>query len=197
MKIKTSLIALIILVASCKQKEEKYEGKRLCEITKKIIDDDQKYRGLIQSLFFEVLDSIKKSNKITDLMYMQLPKKEQLSYGKIAREIANKSSKKHKNKDRDSLMALQILLDNKNTELLIDIIETRGLPNKDNSICKDFPGHIFVHSQKKYHKKIEDLIEIENNKGNMNSGQYKFIKYHLNGRNADGLIKKLRKVEVD
>ena len=82
-------------------------------------------------------------------------------------------------------MKLQIQIDNKNTELLIDIIEKIGYPNKENSTCKEFPGIIFAHSQNKYWPKIRSLIEIEYQNGNMSSNTYEYILWHINGRKGN------------
>ena len=79
-------------------------------------------------------------------------------------------------------MDLQIVIDNKNTELLIDIIKKRGYPNKKNTSCEKFPGTIFVHSQSQYFEEIRTLIEDEYKQKRIEYPEYVFFLHHINGR---------------
>lgn len=181
------ILMLFLFFSSCQKvnQAEKFQNENLCEILIEIWENDQRYRAIIQDPFFKILDSIRDSQEISLEEYAAYPKEQRLEYGRIAREIANQRKIEFTKKDRDSIMQLQIQLDNENTELLIKIIETRGLPNEQNSQCEKFPGHIFVHSQPMYWNKIKEIIDVEKANGNMDSGQYKIIMYHLEGRNLE------------
>ena len=175
-----------ITLSSCFSNQNKYKGDKLCAIIKKMNEDDQKYRDIVANNdhFFAILDSIKESEGISSADYADLPEKTQLEYGKKAREIANKMKKKYSDNYVDSLMLLQRELDNKNTELLIDIVRTRGWPNRTNCNCEEFPAVIFRHSQPKYWDEISKIIELEFKEKRMNSAEYGFYKNHINGRKS-------------
>jgi len=183
MYLKKIIISLFIMFNFCKTRaQQKYEGKELCLLINEMNEKDQEKRKLMIDPFFSILDSIKKAEGISKEEYKKFPREKQLAYGKIAREITNKQVKKYTKEEEDSIMDSQIELDNENTELLIDIIEKRGYPNKNNCECKTFPGLIFVHSQKKYWGKIRTLIEIEYKEKRMEIGTYKYILWHINER---------------
>ncbi len=171
----------ILLNISC-EKKKNYEGKKLCFILSEMIEKDQRYRisEALTDPIFEILDSIRTAEYITKEEYIQFPVEKQLAYGKKARKIADK--RKTNTKIADSLMQLQIVLDNENTERLIDIVKTRGYPNKENSPCEVFPGGVFIHSQKKYWDEIRILAEQEFKEKRMSESEYNFILYHINGR---------------
>jgi len=174
---------LIVSNFSCKTKIVKYEDKKLCELINIMNENDQKYRKLCSDndRFFETLDSIKIAEGI-EADYAFFPKEKQLEYGRKARAIAIKKPKKCLETYIDSIMQLQIKLDNKNTELLLDIIKNRGWPNENNCSCKKFPGIIFRHSQEKYWNEIKKYVNLAYEKGEMEKPQYDFIMDHITGR---------------
>ena len=186
---KTVIIILSLCIFSCK-KENKYDNpEKLCQIIKKIHNDDQKYRQLMIDPFFDILDSIKKSEGISKKEYSGFSEEKQLAYGRIARAITNKRELKFTKQQEDSLMQLQIVLDNKNTELLIDIIKKRGFPNLPDCKEEQFPAITLRHSQNQYWDEIRILIEKEFKLGNMNKGQFKIILNHINGREEFSITK--------
>lgn len=185
---KKLIICLVALLASFSSNSQHQlpEGEAFCQLLLKMYDEDQKYRVLLQDPFFAILDSIKKVEDIDNKTYASFPREKQLAYGKKARAIADKVKARFTEKQSDSLMSLQIELDNKNTELLIDIIKQRGWPNKENTKCKKFAGGVFRHSQSQYFDEIRVLIEKEMEEGRMNTAAYKFYLDHINGRKGYG-----------
>jgi len=182
------IVVLSICLFSCNNKDYK-DKDALCKIISKIHKGDQKYRQLMIDPFFEILDSIQKADGISNDEYKTFSKKKQLAYGRIARAITNKRVIKLTKKKEDSLMQLQILIDNKNTELLIDIIKKRGFPDLPN--CKEgqFPAITLRHSQSQYWDEIRPLIEKEYKLGNMNKGQFRIVLNHINGREEFDITK--------
>jgi hypothetical protein len=185
MRIKLTVIIYIMTLFffSC-EKENNYEGTKLCLTINDINEKDQRYRSRNELVdpIFEILDSLRTAENITKEDYIKYTIEEQLAYGKRARRIADQ--KKSNTKAADSLMKLQIVLDNENTETLIDIIKIRGYPNEDNSPCNVFPGGVFIHSQEKYWKEIRALIEKEYKEKRMKKPNYEFVLYHINGRKS-------------
>lgn len=157
------------------QIKDKYKGESLCVIVESLIRDDLKYRVLMQPSFSAIIDSIKTSRKLKDELL-------ETEIDSLAKDIFLKKVKKISKKKIDSLMKLQIKLDNRNTELLIDIIKNIGFPTKDNTECKRAPGFIFRHSQKQYWDEIKPLIKQELEKGNIPKSHYDLLMDHLNGR---------------
>ena len=167
-------------MSSCRSQ---FNNTNFCETLKSIDDNDQIYRNLIPMPYFTIMDSLRRVNKITLVEYSKLPRKTQKSYGDIARKIAkNRQPSKIEQNEIDSLMSKQIILDNKNTELLIEIIKKRGYPNRENCNCTIFPKTVFRHSQPQYFEKIRPLILKEFKAGRLNKFDYNFILHHLNGR---------------
>ena len=84
----------------------------------------------------------------------------------------------------DSLWRLQIAIDNKNTEQLIEIIKDRGFPNKKAIGCDlpIAPFLIFTHAQPQYFEEIETLIDNELIAKNVDSLTYNHMLWHINGR---------------
>lgn len=183
-------ICLFILLASFfgESQQELPEGEEFCQLLLKMFDDDQKYRQLTSHPFFKILDSIRKSENIDDKTYGSFPKEKHLDYVRRARAIVDKVKPKFTEKESDSLMVLQIEIDNKNTELLIDIIKQRGFPNEVNTKCTKFPGPVFRHSQSQYFPEIKTLIEKEYKDGRLSKPQYLFYLDHINGRKNYGGI---------
>jgi len=187
MRTKSILIILIVSITflNCR-KENKFENNtELCKILGKMTEDDQKIRGTTKLFdpFFEILDSIKTANKLTKEIYTNLSTEEQLEWGKIARKIAEKRSKKSK-KEIDSLWNIQTKLDNKNTELLIEIVKKRGWVDKVSLNCEEYaaPWVIFRHSQEKYWKEIRPLIEKAYKEKKLGGMEYIMIDNQLKGR---------------
>lgn len=174
-----------VILLSCKTDKYPYgeNNKALCEVLEKMYKNDQKYRLLIQDPIFEVLDSIRSAEGIQET-YIDLPKETKLAYGKKARLIADKKYKKFSKSEEDSIMRLQIDIDNINTEKLIEITQEVGWPTKNNIGCDEYfsPGMIFRHSQYPYHNKIKILIDEAYKEGQMEKAEYIFILNHVNGR---------------
>jgi hypothetical protein len=91
---KNILLALIISITifSCKKKNNYENDAELCSILAEMIISDQSIRNLpeLTDPFFEILDSIKTENNLTREVYTNLTQDEQLNWGKVAREIAEK-----------------------------------------------------------------------------------------------------------
>jgi hypothetical protein len=182
----TLIISLTIL--SCK-KENNYENDaELCSILAEMIESDQSFRNLpeLTDPFFEILDSIRSANNLTREVYSNLTTEEQLNWGKIAREIAEKRPKGSK-KVRDSLWEIQSEIDNKNTKLLIEITKKRGWVSKEGLGCSEYiaPVIIFRHAPQEYWEEIKPLINKEYAEKRMGNGDYEFIDNHLRGRPLD------------
>jgi hypothetical protein len=172
------VLLLLVFILGCKSKDKNiYEGENLCEIIKTMNEDDQEYRSLIRDPFYNILDSIKTAKKLTT--------EEVVEYIVIAKEIAQTRKLKFNEKEIDSIMVLQKKLDNKNAELLIDIIKKRGFPTTKNSICKTSPGFVLTHTQPEYWHTLNILIKAEIKKGNMAQSHYDFLIKHFEKKGLD------------
>ena len=87
-------------------------------------------------------------------------------------------------KVRDSLFEIQKEIDVHNTQLLIEIVESRGWPNQDSLRCEEFgsPLVIFRHAPESYFNRIQILINRELEEGRIGNLDHAFIEDHLNGR---------------
>jgi hypothetical protein len=177
-----------VLFLSCKNDRNESVSHNLyedpedfCQMILKMHKDDQKFREIMVDPFFEISDSIKKAKGI-EKIYKDFTEEKQLAYGRIARAIADKRKRKFTEKQEDSLMQLQIIIDNQNTELLIDIIKKRGFPDLPECKGGKFTSMVFRHSQPEYWDEIKILIEKEYKEGRMNTGQFKIVLNHINGR---------------
>jgi hypothetical protein len=75
--------------------------------------------------FFKILDSLKIDSNLTKEDYINLEREKRLEFGRKARNIADKRIV-----DTilvDSLMKLQVILDNKNTKELLSYIKKKWL----------------------------------------------------------------------
>ena len=173
---------------SCKEENNYENDAELCLILAEMIESDQRIRNLpeLTDPFFEILDSIRTANNLTREAYSNLSEEEQLNWGKIAREIAEKRPKGSK-RVRDSLWEIQTEIDKENTKLLIDITKKRGWVSKDGLGCTEYisPMIIFRHAPKEFWEEIRPLIKKEYEEERMNSATYGFIENHLNGRPID------------
>ena len=190
-KSKTVLIALSFILINCKTKEENYKDEdKLCQLILQSYEDDQKFRQMLDDPFFEILDSIKKAEGLSNKKYAAFPEEKQLAYGRIARSIANKRERKFTEKQEDSLMQLQKLVDIKNTEFLIDVIKKRGFPSDlSNCVGPQFPAMTLRHAPEQYWEELEPLITKEYSEGRMDVGQFKIVLNHINGREDFKLTK--------
>jgi len=177
------LIGLIIL--SCKQENSYTDKSELCRILGEMTANDQKYRGLDEMTdpFFAVLDSLQKVNNISNADYGKLSTEEQLDWGKKARAISEKIPQMSQKK-QDSLMELQIKIDNKNTELLIDVTKKIGWVSKNKLGCEEYVSAwiVFRHSQSQYWDEIRTIIDKEKAEGRIGNGDYKMVDNHIKGR---------------
>jgi hypothetical protein len=134
---------------------------------------------LISSEIFaqeKIVDKIEMCNLLTELKTNdQLHRKS---------EILNSwNENKYSKKEIDSIWALQIKIDNENTEKLIELTKKYGWLSDERLDCLKLNiWIIFRHSQKKYFEQISELIEKEHNSNRLNDWHYKLIKNHLNGR---------------
>jgi hypothetical protein len=180
----TLFISLIIL-SSCQEKKKYGDRGQLCKILGEITENDQKYRGLQEMTdpFFRVLDSLTEVNNISNADYGKLTTEKQLEWGKKARAISEKIPQMSEKK-QDSLMQLQIIIDNKNTELLIDITKEIGWVSKPKLGCKEYVSAwiVFRHSQSQYWEEIREIIEKEKIKKRLLIKEYKIIDNHIKGR---------------
>jgi hypothetical protein len=175
----------LIILSSCQEKN-KYEDKdELCRILGEITANDQKYRGLPEMTdpFFNVLDSLRTANNMSKEDYGNLSRNEQLEWGKRTRAISEKINRISK-KEQDSLMNLQIEIDNKNTKLLMDIIREKGWVYKNELGCEEYVSAwiVFRHSQSEYWNEIREIIEKEKAEKRIGDGDYKMIDNHIKGR---------------
>ncbi len=87
-------------------------------------------------------------------------------------------------KVKDSLWKIQNEIDNRNTELLIEITKKRGWVSKTKLGCSEYisPMLIFRHAPKKYWNEIKPIIDKEFTEKRMTKGDYWFIDNHLKGR---------------
>ena len=87
-------------------------------------------------------------------------------------------------KVRDSLFEIQKEIDVHNTQLLIEIVESRGWPKQDSLRCEEFgsPLVIFRHAPESYFNRIQILIDRELEEGRIGNLDHAFIEDHLNGR---------------
>jgi hypothetical protein len=188
---KIFFIMVLVVFVSCKTnktQEKEMTKEEICEFINRLNTDDQKYRGLpiMTDPFFFILDSISLADGLTKSQYAKLPTKTQLEYGKRARAIAETYPKPDK-KIIDSLMNLQIELDNKNTEDLIWFMKRYGFPNQeiDGLPCKKMPGIIFRHSQEQYWDEIREVMKKSYEEGRFEKTHYGFILDHINHRKTD------------
>lgn len=176
---------ILITILSCKQKTNYESDEELCAILHKMIQSDQRIRNSpeLKNPFFEILDSIQSANNLTKEIYSNLDKEEQLKWGKLAREIAEKRPNGSK-KVKDSLWEIQSEIDRKNTELLIDITKKRGWVSKKQLGCTEYisPMIIFRHAPKEFWEEIRPLIKKEYEEKRMERATYGFIENHINGR---------------
>lgn len=181
-------LSILTIIFSCK-KEKKYENDaELCALLSEMIISDQNIRELpeLTDPFFGILDSIRSANNLPREVYTKLSKEEQLNWGKVAREIANKRNEGPK-KVRDSLWEIQSKIDVKNTKLLIDIIKKRGWVSKKQLGCAEYisPMIIFRHAPEEFWEELRPLIEKEYAEKRMGSGCYGIIDNHIRGRPLD------------
>ena len=199
---KNILLILIILFSlfGCKPQNNFENDAELCGILAEMIQSDQRIRNLpeLSDPFFEILDSIMIANDLTREVYSNLSKEEQLNWGKIAREIAEKRPKGSK-KVRDSLWDIQEEIDKKNTKLLIEITKKRGWVSKDGLGCTEYisPMIIFRHAPKEFWEEIRPLIKKEFEEKRMESATYGFIENHINGRPLLDLESKINNTEIN
>jgi len=185
------IISVIITFNGFAQDKDVSIDSLFCKKIKKININDQKYRKLLQDPFFKVYDSVVKSQGFDNLReYAKVTSKsDMLKNGRIARKITSKLPKMPQ-RVFDSIMDLQIIEDNKNTELLIDIINKRGYPNVNNCNCPPKELNfliVFRHSQTKYFDEIRTLIEHEYKAKRLPEKKYKLFLDHINGRTGKGL----------
>ena len=195
-----------------KPKIAKYPNKnlkesKLCKLLDSINKNDQLYRytdsftKTYMDIAYKILDSVYNANDIAFFpdnsgrrASKNLTMKEKLKYSDITTKILHKRypelTKEKWKKRQDSIGKLQIALDNKNTEMLINIIKKYGYPNKSNCDCKEETINrlaVFRHSQPQYFDTIKKLITIEKNQGRLNETSYKVFLDHINGRTGKDL----------
>lgn len=83
-------------------------------------------------------------------------------------------------KDRKALWKLQFVIDDENTQKLLEIIKKHGYVDAKNSNIEYIPMlPFFLHAPKKYWKEIKILIDKEKKKGNINDKSYDKIIAHM------------------
>lgn len=170
---------------SCKSNYGNLVDKNnICRLYLQMDSDDQKYRIMLDSDFNEILDSIISSEGITDEIYDALSREEQREYARRARVITNN---RPINQIRfDSLMKLQKVVDNKNTELLLKIIKkNKGVPDIKTLPCKRGYASVFMHADEKYFPKLKILFEKEYKAGRVQIYEYNYMQWHMGGRKAN------------
>lgn len=191
------IIIVYFLVLSCKStKYSKQENS--CNFLVELYNNDQLYRNMPELIdpFFKILDSIKSAEGISNDEYTDLSREEQLAYGKKARSIVKKISSIAQKK-KDSLMDLQVKLDNRNTRQLLSFVKKKGYPNMKELGCNGYsaPVLIFVHSPEKYWKEVKNMINEEKKEKRISKGDYQYIMWHINGRKGVP-FKSSKKVEI-
>ncbi len=98
--------------------------------------------------------------------------------------LRNWNTDKNSKKEIDSVWALQLKIDNSNTEKLIELTKKYGWLSNERLECefKHYLFLIFRHSQDEYFDEISELIDKELDASRLNVGHYKIIRDHLNGR---------------
>ena len=179
------------------------EISKFCKSLKLMNEDDQKYRGndTYADVAYIILDSVYKANNIAffpdksgRVSSKNLSMKDKIKYSDITTKIIserypNFTTEKWKKRQED-WMKKQIILDDKNTEQLINIIKERGYPNKNNCKCSKKTLNrliVFRHSQTKYFDEIRILIEKEYKAKRLPEQKYKLFLDHINGRTGKDL----------
>lgn len=173
------LVVITFLFLSCNKNDN--QSINICQLIESINQKDQLYRGdpRLEDPFFNILDSIKKSEGITNEEYGNFTEDIQLAYGRKARAIANKLPTVNQ-KLLDSLMKLQESLDHENTKALINYIkETGNYPTMEITGCNAQPDLVFRHSPSDYFEDIKIIIDEQLEKGNMNDFQYRVYSQHF------------------
>lgn len=188
-------VIVVFLICGCKNNsnllknnneelivKEDIKEDTLCKLLLKLYYDDQKYRGLMKDPFFAVLDSIKKSEGISQDEYNNFVKEKQLSYGKKARAIADRIQPEFNEEQIDSLMHLQIKIDNVNTRQYIEIIKKRGYPSKKTCNCQNTAGVVLRHAPQEHFEELKELLKSEYFKGNISDVSYLYQLNHFHYR---------------
>lgn len=182
---KIILIALVVVAACGTHKKKFSTHNELCNTLIGLHFKDQEYRGLeiMQDPFFGVLDSLIGASGMSRQEYTKVSREEQLDFGRRAKAISENMDRITKSEE-DSLMRLQQKLDIENTKTLIAIVKERGFPNMQELNCNGYaaPFLVFGHAPEKFWPEIDKLIEKEKKKGRIGEGDYKYIKWHINGR---------------
>ncbi len=88
-------------------------------------------------------------------------------------------------KAQDSILKVRDSIDFSNTKKLIHLTEKYGFPSLKRLKAKKATAYlIFVHSPKKFHTKIEELISKENEMKRISEYEKEYIFWHLKGRNG-------------
>lgn len=83
----------------------------------------------------------------------------------------------------DSVWALQLKIDDANTEELIKLTKKHGWISDERIDCSKLNiWLIFRHSQEEYFEQISELIEKEHNSNRLKDSHYIYIKNHLEVR---------------
>ena len=86
---------------------------------------------------------------------------------------------------RDSLIALMLEIDKKNTIRLIEMTSKYGFPSRERLNEKKAKAYfIFVHSAEEYHEKIRALLNVEYRNKRISEYEYAYIQWHLEGRRS-------------
>lgn len=124
-----------------------------------------------------ILNKDKMCEKLTEMR-----NNDQLHRKVLSDLIINVDDKNSKRKI-DSIWALQLEIDNRNTEKLIELTKKYGWLSDERIDCPKLNiWLIFRHSQEVYFNEISELIEKEHNAKRLKDSHYKFIKNHLDRR---------------
>ena len=170
--------------------QETFNDLELCELFSEILISDQKYRGAktsggtVSEMYNRISDSLINANKSESSV--ELNKNQKDSLNKIAYEIfKNELKPKYDWETNDSIYQLQLEIDKKNTEILINTINEIGWPNPDSIKCKKEVNKIaliFRHTPKQFFPQVRTLIEREKKLNRIPESDYLFIDHHLKGR---------------
>ncbi|HEY1032301.1 MAG TPA: hypothetical protein VGD89_11055 [Flavipsychrobacter sp.] len=96
----------------------------------------------------------------------------------IAAELAEMRHADQKNGRRGNTDEV----DKRNTERLIEIINTYGFPSPSRFGFKGNAGVILIHTPPIYYDTVQILIDNEKAAGRMSNNEHAYINWHINGR---------------
>ncbi|MFD2565009.1 hypothetical protein [Aquimarina rubra] len=124
--------------------------------------------------------TIRNKKKMCEML-TEMRNEDQLHRGTLSEYINNKE--KYSQKAIDSVWALQLEIDVRNTKKLIELTKKYGWISDERIDCPKLNiWLIFRHAQEEYFEEISELIEKEYKAERLKTSHYRYIKNHLEGR---------------